>query len=207
MRVIYIILCALVVQSCGQSMTENEYKAWFSDPENGFVKEKVVNDLRFGVQLRPVELMMLTELKQGEDILADQVDSLKASYGNSLYFLMEVSFEDAGKRRGADVVQSTVKSYNEFVEQVNRLSFELDDNVILVSGNDTIRPSLYHYERGYELGKKQSFLFAFPFNNEKTHEQVSFIYNDEVFKTGVNTFRFSTGKEIPEFPIVIKRSI
>ena len=204
MRLSLACLLAIVVFSCGKPMTVAEYKAWFNDPENGFLKEKVVNDLKFSVQLRPVELMILKEMKQATGYSASQIDSLKNSYGSSLYFLMEVTYENTEKMKKGDLVQSTVKNYNEYVEHINQLSFELDDNVILVAGDDTIRPSLYHYERGYELGKKQSFLFAFPFDDDKNNEQVSFIYNDEVFQTGVNVFRFSVNNEIPEFPILTK---
>lgn len=181
-----------------------EFKSWFNDPENEFVKEKYVNDLKFSVQYRPAELMIcneLKDLKKGQSSL----DSLKRTYKNSLYFLLEIGFDEREKKKQGDVLLKDIHTYEQYVEKVNYLSFQLENNTWLVVGKDTIPPSLYHFERGYELGKKQTIMFAFPYSGSINKKDMAFFFNDDAFKTGLNIFKFNIDStKQPELPYTTK---
>jgi hypothetical protein len=80
---------------------------------------------------------------------------------------------------------------------IKELSFGMKDRISLVIGKDTLAPSLYHYERGFELGNHQRFLFAFPKGKEAA-ESFQVIYNDEIFSSSLLKFSFSDTNDFPD---------
>lgn len=205
MRVILLSIICCVFGCTPQADSIPEYKAWFNDPENGFLKEKYINNLRIAVQHRPVDYMLINEVKGWPEDTPVPLDSLRHSYGNSSYFFMEVGFDERSESKSGDLMKDRSITYQEYTEQVNDLSFGMQDNVWLIMNGDTFYPTLYNYERGYELGKKEGFLFAFA-GVPVTNKEARFVFYDEIFNTGFNSFQFKLDeKNFPQLPIKNKK--
>jgi len=202
-HIIFYILIIALASSCRPKVkTMAEYKAWFNDEKNGFVKEKYVKGLKIRVQYKPVDLMIVNELRAATAISEKELDSIKKEYGNSLYFMMEAGYDEREKEQGNDIIKENNTDYASYTEKVKILSFNLQNNVWLVSGKDTVHSTLYHYERGYELGKKEAYLFAFPNTLKFNNSHVIFVFYDELFNTGINNFQFDTNKKnLPQLPL------
>ncbi len=195
------IILIFLLSACGKAKIHSvaEYKEWINNPKHGYTKEKYVDNIKIKVQYRPIEMMIANEVKHINNISDTSMDSLKKSYGNSRYFIMEIGYDERNGEKNADLVRAGAATYNAYSEKVQQLAFGLENNVRIVCGKDTVAPTLYNYERGYELGKKESFVFAFPALNTK---EIIFIYADEIFGTGINKFQFEINdKDIPELSL------
>ena len=85
------------------------------------------------------------------------------------------------------------------------MAFQFENNIELNIGGQNLSPIIYHYERGFELGKKQRFLFAFQIPEQISSEEATFVFYDNIFNTGKNNFKFSVIEEkTPQLPINIK---
>lgn len=201
--VLSLFLLLLLQASCNTSISSiDDYKAWFNMPENGFVKSKIVNGFSFTVQHRPVDLMILNELKSFSNYDDKILDSLRDSYGNNKYFLLEISPEK-------DVTEGVnfynlFSDYDSYSEAVNELAFKLNEQLSLIIGGDTLKPSLHIYEQVYELSSVQKFLVAFQTEDKEMANQMTFVYNDDLFRAGRLKFNFTNKPEdIPQLPVKI----
>ena len=196
------LLCCLL-SSCSKEIAltpENsqEYKSWFADPDNGFLKTRQLGNLTMKAQYRPAELMMIDEIKAAKINDMTLRDSVKATYGNSKYFILEITYtENAGIDQ--DMLKKVVGSYDEYSEKVAQLAFDAGHMMKLSVNGKEYAPSLYHHERSYELAKKTVFLVAFP--AEEDPDELTLIWGDEIFNTGINRFKFTDiNKKLPEIP-------
>ena len=196
----WVLLLVLIWSGCAeQPKTIQAYKAWFLNPDHGYVQTKEVAGIHYSVQYRPGQLMILNEMNS-KIKTRKMVDSMVASYGESKYFVLELSLADNAKSQDHDILKAASAGYKNFADNINYLSFHLEKETWLIVDQDTLSPSLYHFERGYELGNKQSFVFAFPAKNAANAE-MKFVFNDAVFNTGTNTFKFKPTPDIPDVPI------
>ncbi len=204
-RIIYFGLLVFTSACNHQPVTFSEYKLWFSDPDNGFVKKKEINDLVFSVQYRPVDYQLVSELKEYEEYTQIALDSIRHSYAGGKYFLLEVGTKN--KEVNDMVMTRSLQNFEDFKEMVHHAAFGLNHNVSLIADGDTIKPSLYHFERGYELGRRARFLFAFPVANSKSIETMTFCYDDVFFNSHRLNFRFKkSDMNMPELPVQINNT-
>lgn len=185
------------LSSCkDQPKTLREYKSWFSNPDHGYVCTKQINGLQFKVQHRPVDLQMLNEIEASRSYTKKEVEHIRASYGNSEYFLLEISHDKT--EESAEMMNA--QTYGQYAEKFKTLSSGLGEYVELQTESSTNAPQLYHYEPSYELGQKIRVLFAFP--HVKDGEAMTFVYNDLLFSTTKLKFKFENDQgSYPELPI------
>ncbi|MDF2456584.1 MAG: hypothetical protein K0R51_2577 [Cytophagaceae bacterium] len=191
---VYFILSVVSLLSCNRPKDLREYRTWFGNPENGFVKTHTWHDLDYNVYYRPSDLMAAYELDEEEKHTDKEVDSLIKSYDESYYFLLELSAKE-GVNLEWNETENGEKGYEALIKE---LSFGMKDRISMVVNKDTLEPSLYHYERGFELGNHQRFLFAFPKDKEKEKESFQIIYNDEIFSSSILKFSFSDTNDFPD---------
>lgn len=194
-----IILTITLIMSCGKKTpgTISEYKQWFLSEENGYIKIQNINGLNFRVLYKTKECMAINEIVAENHLSKEAIDSLINSYGKNEYFVFEVSMEDDN----TDAFRNNSDDFADYKLKMNYLSFNMQDAISLVAGDDTIKTSVYHYEKDYELEGKQNILFAFPYD-VTGKQDVTFIYDDKLFNAGKLKFKFNIDKNnIPELPI------
>jgi hypothetical protein len=181
--------------------TMPEFVAWFS-PERGYVKTKAVKYINYRVQYRPPELMMIGELDPQATYTQAELDELRGSYGESIYILLEISLDPEVMAGTHDALRLLSADYPDFAEKLKTLAFRLEDSVWLQVGEARVPPSVYHYERGFELGEQQRILFAFQPPSGARGGEATFVFDDPVFRTGLNRFHFDLDPgRIPRPPV------
>lgn len=193
----------LFIRSSANHVTSiRDFQAWFNKPENGFIKKRNVNGLEFSVQYRPPELMLINEIKREEALTLHMIDSLSNLYGDSDYFLLTIRPDPENFDPQGDLIKSRVENYSQYSEAIKYLSFYLDENIELLVGEDTLVPNFYHYERGFEVSNKQSFLVSFP-RTDNSSQSKKFIFDDFVFYSGRLKFNFNNNQNYPEIREII----
>lgn len=205
----HIALAALVLgilAGCSsEPQTPVAYKGWFAAEENGCIKSKTIGNLEFVVQYRPAELMAIDELVHQSAVGTPAVDSVLATYGGSEYFLVRVRPKAELNQHTGDLLQEFAPDYEAYDELAQKLSFELGQHLQLVTAGDTLEPALFHREPTYELGAEQRFLIAFQPEKPATAREMTFIYDDELFRSGRLKFKFDIDKTaIPPLPIPLR---
>lgn len=195
------ILLIISLASCRQNLeSKSDYLSWFADDRNGLTKKQTVNGIDFIVTYRPTEVLLMQELDLSRDYSENEIKQIRSSYDSSLHFLMEISFpKDYAIKNSTD--QST------FLKFFQELAFGIEDKVELITPDGIYPPAFFHYERGYELAKKERFLFSFMKPDAKNFKEITFQYKDDLFNTSVLNFTFDLKNiEAPELPIRINKN-
>ena len=202
MRTSYIafLLSGILLASCsGISDSPDEYRQWLNQPKNGLIRSKQFNNLVFTAAYKPADYFVLKEVEELPHS-KELVDSVRKMYGNSIYVILEIAYADD---ISGDLLQHGIVSYSEYGQRVHEYAFGLKDNAQLKLNGDTLRPAIYHFERGYELGKQQRMIFAFePESALESSFDCTFTFYDKVFGTGKHHFTFEVDPaNIPGIPV------
>ena len=199
---ILVVAALLLLDGCvSDTIDRNEFRRWFYNTDNGLIKIRNVNNLTYTVQYRPIELMVLNEIK-GIDISQSFLDSLKDTYGSAEYFMLQIGPSNQEGVMNEDLLKSDSRDYEAYAAKVKSLAFHMQDKVTLIIDSDTLQPSLFHFEQGFELSAKQRVLFAFQPTSDFNHGKMQFVLNDNLFGAGIMKFKFSINKsQLPSLPI------
>lgn len=175
-----ILFLGIVMPSCGNSHASSRDK----EKQIGLVKEKSIGNMIFRLQYRPAEEMMKREVA---DLKTQaEKDSVRNSYLGSKYFVYEIT---ADAEKGGNAADYGAYDLQEYLKRSEEFSFKMGEDLMLLVGNDTLYPSLYHHEKGYELAHSQKFLIAFPYEKAFSNDTVTFIHNDTHFQLGLIKMR------------------
>ncbi|MEX2596248.1 MAG: hypothetical protein WEC59_04895 [Salibacteraceae bacterium] len=128
-----------------------------------------------------------------DNVSSKTLDSLRSFYDESMYFILKI-FPDSEvwDAQTNDFIASYSQNYNTFKENLEILLYRADQYAFVKVNNDTIYPSLFHCERGFELVPEQRLLLAYPKKSSALKSgDVSLIFVDEVFQNGVLKFHFA----------------
>lgn len=202
------VLCAVILSasSCSiwdrQPTTVQEYLAWLGDQDNGVSQTINANGVLIRVTYLPPEYMTYREMMSSDVVLPTMKDSLLAMYQHSKAFLFEFA-PDTSRGKG-DVLYKDVYTYGDYVRRVKTMNFSLGEYVVLENNGHKCQPSFSFFENSYSLDNRRKAVVLFtPDKGDKAlGSDVSLVFYDEIFQTGIHRFSFEQRdvQRIPSFP-------
>lgn len=200
----HLFLCLIIfISGCQQKNKEpknlSEYRAWFLNEENGFVKKRCVNELCINIQYKPKELMAINEIKMLTQLNQHMVDSIVTTYRGSEYFMMEFSQKNSESADPLRIQGGSLEKYSKLTED---LAFQINEQLRVIKNNkDTLFASISHLEQAYELSGVKKIIIAFP-GQFMEDDEILFIYDDQIFEMGRLKYKFEIkNKKIPTIPL------
>lgn len=178
-----------------------EYVKWVEDPAHGLLKKRSLDRYRYSLLYKPGDYMIIKDI-DAASIKVYEYDSLRKVYEGLEYYTF--SIEDTTMQD--ELLKSQLGSREEYEQRILYYSFEMQKDIQLISGKDTLPCSLLHFERTYNISPKANFLLGFPVNknSSKEPESKTLVYEDRVFKTGIVKLRIEGDalKKIPGIKLV-----
>jgi hypothetical protein len=149
----FFILAVTFLFSCNEKhLSPKEYSAWVKDYKNGLHKKKIIDDLTFDAQYKPVDFILLKEgilsdSKQGEERKKELKD----------FYSFNLNISD----REGDFIKGNVSSEEELNRRQYYFSFSFRNDIYLMEGENKIPCTLFHYERSYDLKAAKTFVLGF----------------------------------------------
>lgn len=166
-------------------MEVKEYLAWVQDSENGFKKEKTIDNLTFSVQYKPYEYIICMEEKKEE--LPDTLMKSKIDQINDMqYYNLKIELNEGS----GELLKYQLTSQQQYQQRVNYFSFNMQNDIQLVEGKDTLPCVLYHFERAYDIAPSSMFLLGFPLSKSKSQQEKTILVYDKTFHKGLLKFTF-----------------
>jgi len=163
-----------------------EYMSWIQDTEHGLKKEKVIDDITFSAQYKPLAYIACMEERKNaiqESVLKEKEEELKGMQ----YYDLKISL--SGEQ--TELLKYKLQSGQEYQDRVNYFAFKMQKDISLVEGSDTVPCALYHFERAYDVAPYAKFLLGFPLTNKKDRKEKTLVFHDEIFKKGIIKLSFS----------------
>lgn len=175
-----------------ESLATADYIAWVENPENGCFVTKEISGLVFSLQYKPLEYeVMLQEKSQlGLAEMKLETDSLS----DMQYYTFRIGSAD-----GSDVGRYNVQNDNEYYARLEYFALQMQNDLVLIDGQDTLPCRMFHFERTYGIDPRATFVLAFDANGH-TPESKTLLYSDRAFETGpvLLTIESSDLAQIPE---------
>lgn len=195
---LYIIfLCSIGFCGCSKSeLKPNEYIDWFENPDNKMVKKFNQNSLELTCQYETPDFVYLKQ-NGSENIDEITFEENKNELKDLIHF--KLKFRDTLSN---NFLRNNYTTLEEFNTKSMYLSYDIQYDLKLVKGNDTLPCVMNHHERTYGSTPYETILIAFQ-NVENSKSELELIFNDRVFGFGRVKFFFSKDElnEIPELKL------
>lgn len=153
--------------------------AYISSPENGYYKEKEIDEIKFSALLKPIEFIKANEkIKSSSSKIADD-DDLQ-------YFDLRITVKDFSM----EFLKYNLASASDYPQRVDYCSFEMQNDIYLIDGKDTLPCVYYHFERAYNVVPFGHFILAFKPTNKDVVRAKTLVYYDRLFDKGLIKMTF-----------------
>jgi hypothetical protein len=166
-------------------LSPGEYVKWVKNKENGLRKEKTIDDVTFSLQYKPYPYIVC--LEQKKNTIADTLLKKRVSeIDNMQYYDLVISLKSAQ----CELLKYKIGSADDYQNRVKYFSFDMQHDIRLVDGGDTLPCALYHFERIYDIAPYCTFLLGFPLDKNHADAEKTLVYYDRIFGKGTIKFTY-----------------
>lgn len=173
----------------------SDYIRWVIDTDNRIRKIKTVGDITIDLQYKPIPFVIANELRQNK-IQKKVFDKRKEELSGAQYFTLKLKVDPT---KATDITKYNVDNIARHQERLYYLSYQMQNDIQLVEGNDTLSTQLYHFERSYDIAPHRTFVLAFNANEINKGKDKTFILDSEQFGTGPIKIKFAA-KDLTNLP-------
>ncbi|MCU0442346.1 MAG: hypothetical protein MUE96_08110 [Bacteroidia bacterium] len=181
----------IILAGCGLSATKQldltEYLKWYNSKDCDLRNTKNIGDYTFISEYRPVDYMVASEMQKNDSYDQSTYDSLKVDFEGMHYFLLKIKTSDPSK----DILNYNLKETNEYFSRLQYFSELAQEDIYLISENDTVQCALYHFERTYNSSPYNNILIGFERNKSNTDSQLKLCFNENALGNGMLYFNYS----------------
>ena len=156
--------------------------AYFSWVNDNLKAVKQIGTIRYELLYQPEDYILLKDRQNGigtgaTALVEEEEDPFQ-------YFVLTMSEE-----QGADLLKSNALNGSSYQERLRYYSFEMDKDIKLIDGKDTLACKLYHFERTYDIAPYQKMVLAFDKGEDPAADK-TFILHDQLNGSGFVKIKF-----------------
>jgi len=191
-----------------EKLNVKEYVTRVEDAENGIKANKTIGNFTYSVLYKPYEYLALLELKK-DSLTQQKIKEKTKEYDGYQYFTFRITSE----KQTDELLKVNLKSENEYYARLEYFSFNMQNDIKLIEGTDTLNCVLFHFERIYGLAPYATFILGFPLTEtegriqdekkEMIYTDKTILYTDKVFGGGnvYITIKAENLNSVPELVI------
>jgi hypothetical protein len=179
--------------SCSNEFnSESDLYQWLGDKENGVLKERTHEEIKYSLKILPNDLTIYNDL-EGEEYRPSKIDSIRETKKDELACLLLI---DIKKGTQDNPLFTGITEYKDYKERIQDLNFHFSDFFHAQIGDQVITPKIWVFEDLYTLGNKRKVMIVFSERDlDKSISEsmdIDFVFNDQIFGTGINHFKIKT---------------
>lgn len=159
-----------------------EYVKYVEDEDNALKISKEIGDVVYTLQYKPVDYLIALEQKKNI-IDINEYTKRKVELDGMEYFTLELK----SKENNIEVMNIGALDKNEYNERIQYASYDLQNDIYLLIGKDTIPCGLYHFEQKYGLGNSVKILVGFE-KLKTPSKNLTVVLEDKILNGGVIKF-------------------
>ncbi len=182
-KFISMLFISLLVYSCKVDKQVNdpgEYIRMFDEAGKGLMEEKTLGDLSFALHYKTPAYMALKENFESAASTA-KLKELIHNYDGYEYYTLRIK---VNQQAGKDILTYNSGGAADYEERVKYFAFDMQHDLRLIAGTDTLPCSLFHFERNYGITDYANFLISFPQVKDPKQDR-TFIYEDKKLGAGM----------------------
>lgn len=188
----------IVVSSCGEPPTllPSNYVQWVKNPENGLRQSKIIKELEFTAQYKPLDFIVAQEERTNtlsKELLQHRKKELGKDY---LYY----NFRIKNTKGQLSPVGSGAYSEGQYQRRLAYFTFDMQRDLHLLHGQDTLPCTLFQFVRSYDVAPYVEFALGFKKETQTVlNQDITFVFEDPLLGIGTVKLLFdaSNFKNIP----------
>ena len=150
----------LIIGACGKKEVA-EYAHYLTDTDSGLIQKQSRNKMQFSATYQPIDFVAGKKL-EGNERNAVGLEKARQIYLGLQYLNFEIYTEGgaAGQNSLKQLIEKQVREAK-WVETMAYYNFEMQGDLGLISGIDTLPCALYHLEQTGNLDNRMRFLLGF----------------------------------------------
>lgn len=172
----------------------DQFVKWIGNKENDLSKTKEISEMNYHLTYMPKECMAYMELKN-ENYTKEQFEEGLNHYKEMTYFNFRIELKEGQ----GELLKYDLRSPQQYNARINYVSFEMQKDIYLVQGKDTLLPGLYHFERIFEVAPFTTIMLAFDNKKFNPENEFTVVYNDKLFNKGFIKYNYKQ-KQLIDLP-------
>lgn len=168
-----------------EKLSVQEFVTWCADKNNKLNKSKEIADIRFDLSYMPAESMAFLELRT-EEYDYPKFQETCNHYADMTYFNFRIEVIDGT----GELLKYKLESPSQYEARVKYMSFEMQKDIYLVQGKDTLLPGLFQFERIFEVAPYSTLMLSFDNKRFNRNNEFTIVYNDKLFEKGFVKFNY-----------------
>lgn len=172
---------------------EEKILEYVNNETNGYIKSKTIGSITYYGVLKPFDFLLAQErLKQKNNNLQ------RKDFENLQYFDLRIKVNGTKQ----EFIKHELESVLQYKQRVNYCAFEMQNDIKLIDGKDTLNCVLFHFERGFDIISYGHFILGFENHEGEMVNPKGLIFNDRLFNNGTIKFMFHPGLLVKE-PVLL----
>ncbi len=153
--------------------------AYVNSSDNGYYKEKEIDEIKFSALLKPIEYIKANEKLKGNNEKGLAEDDLQ-------YFDLRITVKDFSM----EFLKYNLYEASDYPKRVSYCSFEMQNDIYLIDGMDTLPCVFFHFERAFDVVPYGHFILAFKPTDKNVIKAKTLVYYDRLFDKGLIKMTF-----------------
>ncbi len=178
--IVFFIVGAVLIVGCGkQTLDPVSYIKYVESEENGLNVSKKIGNVTYNIQYKPKPYLVLR--KEGpQRVQSEPWNDLMNGYDDVHYVDLRLKSSS-----GWDFLKSDVKQTEDYFLRIKYLSSDIQRDVSLIQGQDTLNCVFSHFERTYGMTPYANVVLAFEKPTKVEDHPLTFVYHDRLTNGGI----------------------
>lgn len=149
--------------------------------------EKTEKEYLFTLQYKPIDYVTLLEIRNSDSKISKiEFDSTRKHFEGMSYFTLSIKNNKTDQELTKYLSKDTIEAEKVF----NYFNFDMQNDLKLISGTDTLSCVLFHYEHNYGISPISKFLLGFKSMPGQPKTDITVLYEDKELHCGILQFKF-----------------
>lgn len=156
-----------------------DYVRYVENPANGLNVSKEVQDMVYTLQYKPLPYVIALE-EMNDTLFLQHLGQRETELKDMQYFTLRLE----AKNNSQELLKYNLSDEEQYYERVKYFSFDMQRDIYLRDGNDSLPCLLYHFERTYGAAPYAKFVLGFVVSKANRAVTKEFVFNDRAFNGG-----------------------
>lgn len=165
---------------------KKEINNWIKNDENGFIKRVEIDGFKYSALWLPAEYNLLAFYDNPEKLSDEEMKEILTDYGQQQ--LIQLQIENTSFN--GELLKYELQGANHYSSRMKYVSTDIQKDVYLICGNDTLTCLNSVFERGYDVNGMIRVQLVFPSCSLTEDKDVQLLFDDQLFNAGPLRMRF-----------------
>lgn len=182
-KLLFLFLMVAFFSCKKESLSRDAYVKYVTDEDNGLIKKQEFDGITVELLYQPLEYIYLKERK---DSIISTIDFENWKKEKSQYEFYILRLRST---KTNEIAQHNASNFGDYAQVLDYFVADFQNDIVKVSGKDTLTCLLYHYERNFGISANNN--FSLVFSKDKQSIDKTVIVDLGIYDLGNVKFRFN----------------